>query len=86
MFFNQKKALVGAYSVIVKTDGSFTALVFSESCDRAGEFWINSGEMMHGIADCLQQTELSQPEGNVSDWFLIFLDILKILSKNLILF
>ena len=31
-------------------------------------------------------SELSQPEGNVSDWFLIFLDIPKILSKNFILF
>ena len=30
--FNQEKALVGAFSVIVKTDGSFTALVSSYSC------------------------------------------------------
>ena len=27
--FNQKKALVGAFSVIVKTDGSFAALIVS---------------------------------------------------------
>ena len=26
--FNQKKALVRAFSVIVKTDGSFTALIY----------------------------------------------------------
>ena len=27
--FNQEKALVGAFSVIVKTDGSFAALAFT---------------------------------------------------------
>ena len=30
--FNQEKALVGAFSVIVKTDGSFAALVTTELC------------------------------------------------------
>ena len=30
--FNQEKALVGAFSMIVKTDGSFAALVFSATC------------------------------------------------------
>ena len=28
--FNQEKALVGAFSVIVKTDGSFAALVLGD--------------------------------------------------------
>ena len=28
--FNQEKALVGAFSVIVKTDGSFAALIITE--------------------------------------------------------
>ena len=30
--FNQKKILVGAFSVIVKTDGSFAALVLIQVC------------------------------------------------------
>ena len=30
---NQEKALVGAFSVIVKTDGSFTALVVGGDTD-----------------------------------------------------
>ena len=30
--FNQEKALVGAFSVIVKTDGSFAALIITLVC------------------------------------------------------
>ena len=34
--FNQEKALVGAFSVIVKTDGSFAALYRQCFCQNAG--------------------------------------------------
>ena len=34
--FNQEKAIVGAFSVIVKTDGSYAALVLG---GRGAEWW-----------------------------------------------
>ena len=43
--FNQEKALVGAFSVNVKTDGSFAALIILPSCGNGrGEDLVHLGQ------------------------------------------
>ena len=46
--FNQEKSLVGAFSVIVKTDGSSSALVVRGSIDMVRVRWnIKNGPSFH---------------------------------------
>ena len=47
--FNQEKALVGSFSVIVKTDGSFAALVSSALSGSSAQLGASCNKLQVGI-------------------------------------
>ena len=77
--FNQEKVLVGAFSVIVKTDcetdGSFSALIYKHIChDLAGETPQEQEQLvrddqraLHALHRCLVQPRRALPEVEVGD-------------------
>ena len=67
--FNQKKALVGAFSVIVKTDGSFAALLKTQGGQNLGRGGIKPGYIIRVSAARRRYCPLSLTIVKKSHWW-----------------